>query len=102
MPMKQAMPAMPPTTIAIICLKPWQMPSEVEHRDRREQADEMAEEDDQNADVEKVRAPDQLAAPQELARSGPPRVLLAVEAQQAADQEDREAEIRVPAEQSAD
>ena len=70
----------------------------VEHPDRRQQADEMAEEDEEDADVEQVGAPHQLPAAQQLARSGPPGVLLAVEAEQAADDEDRQAEIGIPAE----
>ena len=58
----------------------------------------MAEEDDEDADVEQVRAPHQLPAPQQLAGSGPPCVLLAVEPDQAAEQEHRQAEIGIPAE----
>ena len=98
MPTRQMRPATPPTTIAIICLKPWRDAERVEHPDRRQQADEMAGEDDQDADMEEVRAPHQLAAAKQLARSAPPRVLLAVEADDAADDEDRQAEIGIPAE----
>jgi hypothetical protein len=57
----------------------------------------MTEEDDQHADMEKVGAPQQLLAAQQLARPGAPRILLAVEAQQAADEKRRKAEIRIPA-----
>ena len=39
---------------------------EIEHGDGRQQAHEMAEEDDENADMEEVRAPHQLLAAQEL------------------------------------
>ena len=92
------MPAIPPTTIAISCLKPWRDADGVEHPDRREQADEVAEEDHQDADVEQVRAPHQLAPAQELAGARLPRVLLAVEAQQAAEQEHGQAQVGVPAE----
>src|SRR6185312_6349828 len=70
----------------------------VEHPDRRQEADEMAGEDDENADMEQVRTPHQLAAAQKLRRARAPRVLLAVEAQQAAEQEHGEADIRIPAE----
>src|SRR5215510_13121508 len=59
----------------------------IENPDRREQADEMAEEDHQNADVKQVRAPHQLTPPQQLAGACLPGVLLAIEAQQAAEQE---------------
>ena len=74
----------------------------VEHPDRRQQTDEMAEEDDENADMEQVRAPHQLPAAQQLARAAAPRVLLAVEAQPAAEQEHGEAEIGIPAEHDVD
>ncbi len=52
----------------------------LEDPDRRQQSAEMAEEDDQDADVEQVRTPGQLPAAQKLARSAAPSVLLAVEA----------------------
>ena len=58
----------------------------------------MTGEDDQDADVEQVGAPGELPAPQQLARSAAPGVLLAVEAHEAAEQEHGEAEVRVPAE----
>src|SRR5450759_988708 len=70
----------------------------VEYPDRRQQAAEMAKEDDQDADMEQVGAPGQLPAAQELARSAAPGVLLAVEAQHAAEQEHGQAEIGIPAE----
>src|SRR5579859_968327 len=70
----------------------------VENPDRRQQPDQMAGEDDQNADVKQVRAPDQLPPPQQLARAAAPGVLLAVEANQAAEQKHGEAEVRIPAE----
>ena len=38
----------------------------VEHGDRREQADEVSEKDDENADVKQVGAPGELPVPQEL------------------------------------
>jgi len=61
-------------------------------------ADKMPEEDDENADVEQVRAPHQLTPAQQLAGAGPPRVLLAVEAQQAAEEKHRQAQVGIPAE----
>src|SRR5262245_31945710 len=63
----------------------------VEHPNGGEQPDEMANEDHENANMEQVRAPHQLAPPQELARTCLPRVLLAVKAQQAAEQKHRQA-----------
>ena len=71
---------------------------DIEHPDRRQQPDEMTEEDHEDADVEQVRAPHQLAPPQELARSRLPRVLLAIEAQQTAEQEHGQAQVGIPAE----
>lgn len=44
----------------------------IEYLDRRQQSHKMAEEDNQYADVEQHRAPDQLLAAQELARSRTP------------------------------
>ena len=70
----------------------------LEDPDRRQQAAEMAEEDDQDADMEQIGAPGQLPAAQQLARSAAPGVLLAVEAQHAAEQEHGQAEIGIPAE----
>ena len=58
----------------------------------------MAEKNDENADVEQVRSPHELAAAQQLARPAPPCILLAVEAQQASDQEHGQAKVRIPAE----
>src|SRR5450631_2843164 len=69
-----------------------------EDPDRRQQAAEVAKEDDQDADMEQVGAPGQLPAAQELTRSAAPGVLLAVEAQHAAEQEHGQAEIGIPAE----
>ena len=60
-------------------------------------ADEMAKEDHQDADVEQVGAPHQLAPAQQLAGAGLPSVLLAIEAQQAAEQEYRQAQVGIPA-----
>ena len=97
-PMKANMPATPPMTIAMHLLEAVRDAEHLEHPDRRQQADEMAEEDDQHADVEQVRAPHQLPPPQQLAGAAPPGVLLAVEAQQAAEQEHGQAEIGIPAE----
>src|ERR1035437_671231 len=58
----------------------------------------MTEENNQDADMEQIGAPGQLAAAQKLTRSAAPGVLLAVEAQHAAEQEHGQAEIGIPAE----
>ena len=65
MPMKQKIPAMPPTAMARPCLKPCADAERVEDPDRRQQADEMSDEDHQDADVEEVRAPAELAPAKE-------------------------------------
>src|SRR4051794_18390710 len=70
----------------------------IEDPDRGQQADEVAKEDHENTDVEQVRAPHQLASAQKLAGACLPRVLLAVEAHQAAEQEYGETQIGIPAE----
>jgi hypothetical protein len=63
--------------------------------DRSQQADAVAEEQADDADMEKNIAEAQAAAMQELARIGLPRILLAIEADQAAEQKDRQRDIRV-------
>src|SRR4029078_9250793 len=57
----------------------------------------MPDEDHQDADVEEVRAPAELAPAKELRGTRLPGVLLALETQQASEQEDRQTEIGVPA-----
>src|SRR6185503_19936322 len=59
----------------------------------------MAEEKEQDADVEQVAAPAKRTGAQHLRRIAFPRVLVAVEARQAAHQEDHRAAIRVGAEE---
>src|SRR5262249_582298 len=70
----------------------------VEHLDRRQQADEMAEKNDEDADVKQIGTPHQLTAAQQLTRSAPPGVLLSVEANDASEQEYRQEQVGVPAE----
>src|SRR5690606_630172 len=70
----------------------------VKHPDWREQAEKVPNEYDEHADVEQVRAPHELTPPKELARSRLPRVLLPVEAQNAANHENGEAHVGIPAE----
>ena len=65
---------------------------------RRQHADEVAEEQEQHADVEQVAAPAQLAGFEQLRGIALPGVLVAVEADQAAEQEDREADVGIDAE----
>ena len=57
----------------------------------------MADEDDEDTDMKQVRSPHQLAAAQQLTRSRSPRVLLAIEANEAAEKAHGGAEVRVPA-----
>ena len=66
---------------------------------RNQEAEQMAEEHHQDAEVEEVRAPSQLALAQELRRVAFPRVLVAVEAREAAEQEHRQRDVRIDAEQ---
>ena len=66
---------------------------------RRQHAEEVPEEQEEHADVEQVAAQPQLAAAQQLRGVALPRVLVAVETQQAADEEHREADVGVVAEQ---
>src|SRR5215471_21027557 len=66
---------------------------------RRQEASEMAEDDDDHAIMEEVRSEPQLGRAQHLRGVALPRVGLAVEPDQAADQEDDEADIRVDAEE---
>ena len=81
------MPAMPPITIAINCLTPCAMPMASNIQIGVSSPTKCPTEDHQDADVEQVGAPHQLAPAQELAGARLPGVLLAVEAQQAAEQE---------------
>ena len=69
------------------------------HPVRRQQAEQVAEEQEQDADVEQVAAPAQLAGAQQLRRIALPGVLVAVEARQAAHQEDGQADVRVDVEE---
>src|SRR5947209_3665487 len=58
----------------------------------------MPGENHENADVEKIRSPHQFPPPQQLARTRFPGVLLALEPQQAAEQENGQRQIGIPAE----
>src|SRR5215471_2832766 len=71
---------------------------EVEHPDGRQQPNEVADKDNENADVEEVRAPHQFSPSQQLARPRLPRVRLAIKANETAEQEHGQAEIGIPAE----
>src|SRR3546814_18962147 len=66
---------------------------------RRQEAEERAEEEAEDADVEQDAAPDELLAPEELARLGAPSVLAAIEACPAAEEENHHADIWEDAEQ---
>src|SRR5690606_28484034 len=70
----------------------------VEDGDRRQEADQVAEEDGEHPDMEQHRADDELPAPQKLARAGPPRIGLAVVAHDGAEREHGERDIGIDAE----
>src|SRR3546814_11909523 len=65
----------------------------------RQEAEEMAEEKSEDAEMEQDAAPDELLAPEKLARLGAPGVLAAIEACPASEEEDRHADIGKHAEQ---
>src|SRR5689334_16461265 len=73
----------------------------LENNNRREQTARMADENDQNPDMKQVAAPHELPAAQQLAGLAPPGILFPVEADQAADQKHRQADIRVYAKQKS-
>ena len=61
----------------------------------------MAEEQKQNADVEQVAAPAQRAGAKHLRRIAFPRVLITIEAGEAAHQEHRHADVRIDGEEES-
>src|SRR5262249_4182663 len=65
----------------------------------RQQTNNVAQQQEQDAEVEQVRAPAQLALAQHLARARAPGVLLALEADQAAQQQHRQADVGITDEQ---
>src|SRR6185437_2951343 len=66
-----------------------------------QETEQVAEEHDEYAEMEQIRAPAELAAAKELRRVALPRVLITVEADQAADEEHRECDVWVDAEQES-
>ena len=66
---------------------------------RRQQADRVAQQQKQDAEMKQIGAPEQLPFAQELAGAGFPGVLLAVEPQNAAEDEGRQADVGIPDEQ---
>ena len=68
---------MPPLTMASSCFGA-RADEDVMHRVRRQHADEMAEKQEQHADVEQVAAPAQLPSAQHLRGIALPGVLIAV------------------------
>lgn len=70
----------------------------VKHPDGRQEADEVTGKDYQDADVEQVRSPHHLPTSQQLARTGAPCVLFAIESEEAPEQKYREAKVGIPAE----
>src|SRR5690625_2656326 len=59
----------------------------------------MPDEEHDHPEMEEVRAKHHLAAPQELRRLGAPGVLSLVEAQDAADDQHRDRQVGIPAEE---
>ena len=72
---------------------------DVPDAERRHQSEQVAEEDAEDAEVEEVRAPAQLPGAEQLRRIALPRVLIAVEAQQAAREEHGQRDVGIDAEQ---
>src|SRR3546814_9705153 len=70
----------------------------VDDRHGRQQADEVTDQQDQHTHVKQVGAEHHLLAPQELARLRAPAILSGVETQDAADDQHRDGEIGIPAE----
>src|SRR5215472_4189863 len=66
---------------------------------RRQEPAEMAEDHDDDAVVEQVRAEPELSRAQQLGGIALPGVRLPVEADQAADEQNRKADIRIDAEE---
>ena len=98
-PARHMMPATPPTTMAVSCLAVWEMPSASNMATGVKKPAGMADQNGQNSDMKQVAAPHQLPAAQQLAGLAAPSVLLAVEADQAADKKYREADIGIDPEQ---
>ena len=59
----------------------------------------MPHDEEEDAEVKEIGAPEQLALAQELAGAGLPRVLLAVEPENAAEDEGRQTDVGIPDEQ---
>src|SRR5690242_6641834 len=71
----------------------------LKHDKRRQQAAEVTKEDHENAEMEQVRAPHQLAPAEQLTGAGLPGVLFAIEAQDARQCEHGKAEVGIPTKQ---
>ena len=65
----------------------------------RQQAKEVSNEDDENSNVEEVAADHQTALAQQLAGAAAPTELIAIEAQQATQEEHSQADVGVVAKQ---
>ena len=74
-------------------------PQRVEHGDRGQQAHHVTSKDHQHAKVEQDRPDDQLLAAQELARSGAPRIGLAIITDHRPHREDGECDVGIDPEQ---
>ena len=98
MPMKHITPATPPTPIAIHCLKVCEMPSASKIQIGVSKPPKWPRKMTRMPTWNRLEPQVSCAAAQQLARSAAPGVLLAVEAQHAAEQEHGQAEIGIPAE----
>jgi hypothetical protein len=97
-PAKQINPAMLPATMARTCLAPAAHAQGVKHRRRRQQADEVADEQQQDADVEQIAGQPHVLVVEHLAGMRLPGELVALEPRQAAQQEHRAGQIGINAE----
>ena len=95
---RQKMPAMPPTTIAIICLKPWQMPSASNTQIGVSRPTKWPKKITRMPTWNRFEPHISWRRRSSWLDPRPPGVLLAVEAQQAAEQEHGQAEVGIPAE----
>ena len=98
MPMKQMTPATPPTPIAIHCLKVCEMPSASKTQIGVSRPTKWPRKMTRMPTWNRLEPHVSCRRRSKLARSAAPGVLLAVEAQHAAEQEHGQAEIGIPAE----
>ena len=98
-PIRHSPPITPPATMATICLSECDTPSVSQTTTGVSRADGVAEEQAQDADVEQDVAQPQAAVVQQLRAVGLPGVLLALEADQAAQKKDGQGNVGIDAEE---